>query len=132
MLDALRVDAASTIMLLMAIEAMYPGKRLIHLFVDNAKYHHAKLVQAWLARPGCRIRLHFIPAYCPHLDPIERLWGLAHKHITHNRCYEKFADFSDAFLTFLRDKVPRNWHLYCDTVSDNFRVISPKDFRILA
>jgi hypothetical protein len=58
-----------------------------------------------LARPGCRIRLRFIPAYCPHLDPIERLWGLAHKHITHNRCYEKFADFSDAFLTFLREEV---------------------------
>ena len=132
MLDVLTVDAASTIMLLMAIEAMYPGKRLIHLFVDNARYHHAKLVQAWLARPGCRIRLHFIPAYCPHLDPIERLWGLAHKHITHNRCHEKFADFSDAFLTFLREEVPRNWHLYCDAVSDNFRVISPKDFRIMA
>ena len=132
MLDVLTVDAASTIMLLIAIEAMYPGKRLIHLFVDNARYHHAKLVQAWLARPGCRIRLRFIPAYCPHLDPIERLWGLAHKHITHNRCYEKFADFSDAFLTFLREEVPRNWHLHCDAVSDNFRVISPKDFRILA
>ena len=132
MLDVLTVDAASTIMLLMAIEAMYPGKRLIHLFVDNARYHHAKLVQAWLARPGCRIRLRFIPAYCPHLDPIERLWGLAHKHITHNRCYEKFADFRDAFLTFLREEVPRNWQLYCDAVSDNFRVISPKDFRILA
>src|SRR5208337_3509207 len=42
MLDVLTVDAASTIMLLMAIEAMYPGKRLIHLFVDNASYHHAK------------------------------------------------------------------------------------------
>jgi hypothetical protein len=30
------------IMLLRAIEAMYPGKRLIHLFVDNARCHHAK------------------------------------------------------------------------------------------
>jgi transposase len=51
-------------------------KRLIHVFLDNARYHHAKLVQQWLARSGCRIRLHFIPSYCPHLDPIERLWGL--------------------------------------------------------
>jgi hypothetical protein len=75
MLDVVTVDAASTIMLLMAIEAMYPGKRMIHLFLDNARYHHVKLMQASLARPGCRIRLHFIPAYCPHLDPIERLWG---------------------------------------------------------
>ena len=132
MLEVATVNAASTIMLLMAIEAMYPSKRMIHLFLDNARYHHAKLVQAWLARPGCRIKLHFIPTYCPHLDPIERLWGLMHKHITHNRCHKTFADFSDAILTFLREEVPRKWRIYCDDVSDNFRVISPKDFRILA
>jgi transposase len=87
---------------------MYPGKRLIHLFVDNARYHHAKLVQAWLARPDCRIKLHFIPAYCPHLDPIERLWGLMQKHVTHNRCHSTFADFKAAILTFLREEVPEN------------------------
>src|SRR5271156_6498198 len=56
MLEALTVDAASTIALLVAIAAMYPRKRLIHLFLDNARYHHAKLVQAWLATPGGRIR----------------------------------------------------------------------------
>ena len=131
MLEVATVDAASTIMLLMAIEAMYPGKRMIHLFLDNARYHHAKLVQAWLARPERRIKLHFIPAYCPHLDPIERLWGLMHKHITHNRCHQTFADFREALLMFLREEVPRKWHIYCDDVSDNFRIISPKDFRIL-
>lgn len=132
MLEMVTVDATSTIMLLIAIEAMCPGMRWIHLFLDNARYHHAKLVKAWLARPDCRIKLHFIPAYCPHLNPIERLWGLMHKNITHNRCYTTFNDFTDAILTFLRDEVPRNWHLHCDAVSDNFRIISPKDFRILA
>lgn len=132
MLEAVTVDAISTIMLLTAIEAMYPDKRLIHLFLDNARYHHAKLVQAWLARPECRIKLHFVPAYCPHLNPIERLWGLMHKHITHNRCYERFADFRDAMLTFLREEVPENWDTYCDAVSDNFRIIDPTDYRILA
>ena len=90
MLEVATVDTISTIMLMMAIEAMYPGKRLIHLFLDrvwacqlastkrgldDARYHHAKQVQAWLARCGWRIKLHFIPAYCPHLNPIERLWG---------------------------------------------------------
>jgi hypothetical protein len=43
MLDVLVVDAASRIML-MAIEAMYPRLRLIHVFLDNARYQHAKLV----------------------------------------------------------------------------------------
>ena len=131
MLDVLVVNAASTIMLLMAIEAMYPGKRLIHVFLDNARYHHAKLVQQWLARSGCRVRLHFIPSYCPHLDPIERLWGLMHRHCTHNKCYAGFKDFTRVVLTFLREKVPRNWHVYCDQVTDNFRVIDPADFRVL-
>jgi transposase len=132
MKDVLVVDATSTIALLMAIQAMYPGMRLIHVFLDNARYHHAKLVQEWLARPGCRIRLHFVPAYCPHLNPIERLWGLMHRHITHNRCYTTFKDFSIAMLTFLRDTVPANWDVLCDQVTDNFRVISPTDYRIIA
>src|SRR5271168_159422 len=131
MKDVLTVDAASTIMLLMAIEAMFPDKRQLHVFLDNARYHHAKLVQAWLARPGCRIRLHFVPAYCPHLNPIERLWGAMHKRVTHNRCHPRFADFRTAILTFLRQEVPENWHTICDAVSDNFRIIRPENFRIV-
>lgn len=132
MKDVLVVDAASTIMLLMAIEVTYPGKRLIHVFLDNARYHHAKLVQAWLARPGRRVRLHFIPAYCPHLNPIERLWGLMHRHMTHNKCYATFREFSTALLTFLRDTVSANWNTLCDEVTDNFRVITPTDYQIIA
>ena len=131
MKDVLTVDALSTIMLLTAIEAMYPAMRWIHVFLDNARYHHAKLVQAWLAQSGRRIKPHFIPAYCPHLNPIERLWGLIHRHTTHNKCYSSFKDFSIAMLNFLRDDVPRNWRTYCDEVTDNFRVIDPKKFRII-
>ena len=131
MIDVETVDAASTIALLEAIEALYPLMALIHVFLDNARYHHAKLVQEWLARPGCRIRLHFIPSYCPHLNPIERLWGLMHRNVTHNKCYATCAQFADATLSFLREQVPRNWAEFCDHVTDNFRIISPKDFRVV-
>ena len=131
MIEALTIDAASTISLLESIEAMYPALALIHVFLDNARYHHAKLVRAWLKRPGCRIRLHFIPPYCPHLNPIERLWGVMHKHITHNRCYATCAQFADEALGFLREKVPRNWAGLRDSVTDNFRVIKPGDFRVM-
>lgn len=131
MLEVLTVDALSTIALVAAIEALYPAMRLIHVVLDNARYHHAKLVQDWLAMPGRRIKLHFIPAYCPHLNPIERLWGLMHKTVTHNRCHATFNSFCTAMLGFVRHEVPRNWRTLCDSVSDNFRVISPGDFRIL-
>jgi hypothetical protein len=131
MIEAASVDAISTIRLLMAIAAAYPNKRIIHVFLDNARYHHANKVKDWLAEPGCRIRLHFLPAYCPHLNPIERLWGLMHKNVTHNRCHARFQDFTHAVLTFLRHEVPENWQKLCDHVSDNFRVILPEDFRVM-
>ena len=131
MIEATTIDALSTIALLMAIALMYPTKRLIHVFLDNAKYHHAVLVQAWLARPGCRIKLHYIPSYCPHLDPIERLWGLMHRHVTHNRGYATYNEFCRSVLHFLREEVPKNWAVFCDSVTDNFRVINPADFRVL-
>ena len=60
MIEVETVDAVSTIRLLELIEAFYPMLALIHVFLDNARYHHAKLVQDWLSRPDCRIRLHFI------------------------------------------------------------------------
>jgi len=37
MKDVLTVDALSTILLLMAIEAMYPGMRFIHVFRKRRK-----------------------------------------------------------------------------------------------
>lgn len=131
MIDVLTVDAMSTISLLTAIENLYPTMRRIHVFLDNARYHHARIVQEWLARPERRIKLHFVPPYCPHLNPIERLWGMMHKTITHNRCYASYREFCDAMLNFLREDVPKNWNTLCDNVSDNFRIISPKDFRVL-
>jgi transposase len=131
MIEVETIDALSTIKLLESIEALYPLLVCIHVFLDNARYHHAKLVQEWLSRRDCRIKLHFIPTYCPHLNPIERLWGVMHRNITHNKCYANCAEFAAATLDFLRDKVPRNWAQICDSVTDNFRIISPKDFRVL-
>jgi transposase len=131
MVEVTTVDALSTIALLLAITYLYPTKRLIHVFLDNAKYHHARLVADWLAKPGCRIKLHFIPSYCPHLDPIERLWGLMHRNVTHNRCYATYNDFCGSVLHFLRAEVPKNWAVFCDSVTDNFRIINPADFRVL-
>jgi hypothetical protein len=61
-----------------------------------------------------------------------QLWGLMHRHITHNKCYATFKDFRVAMLTFLRGSVPRHWRTYCDELTDNFRIINPTEFRIIA
>jgi len=108
MLRVDRVDAQSTIALLGAIERQFPAMRRIHVFADNARCHRAKLVRQWLSRPQYRSRLHVIPPYCPHLNPIERLWGVMHKTITHNRCSASLRAFQIEVLAFLLRTVPKN------------------------
>jgi len=131
-LDVQTVDAASTIALFEALERSCSTMRRIHVFLDNARYHHARVVQGWMQQPGRRIVLHFVPSYCPHLNPIERLWKVMHEHVTHNRCYAKFRDFAEAVLGFLRKTVPQRFDEFSSSITDNFRVIDPKEFRILA
>ena len=70
---------------------------------------------------GRRIVLHFVPSYCPHLNPIERLWKVMHEHVTHNKCYAKFRDFAEAVLDFLRETVPRRFDKFSSSITDNFR-----------
>jgi hypothetical protein len=55
-----------------------------------------------------------------------------HEHITHNKTYRTCREFADTLLNFLRHEVPARWATLCDSVTDNFRVISPAKFRILA
>jgi transposase len=129
--EVLTVDAQSTISLFEALERAYPNMSKVHVFLDNARYHHAKLVGHWLKQPGRRIVLHFVPAYCPHLNPIERLWFVMHKFITHRHCFAKFRDFAEAMLMFLRETVPQNFEQFSSIITDNFRVIDPKRFRIV-
>src|SRR3954470_20996340 len=41
MIEVVTVNALSTIALLIAIETLYPAMRIIPVFLDNARYHHA-------------------------------------------------------------------------------------------
>ena len=127
-----KVDGLSFIKLLSEIEGAHTAMRLIHVFLDNAKYHKADIVKEWLAKAGRKIVLHFLPPYCPHLDPIERLWGLMHENVTHNRDYKTFGKFRKEVLKFLRHTVPRRWKRFRDRITDNFRVIHRADFRVIA
>lgn len=126
------VDGVSAAQLLTKIEARNPDKRLIHVIWDNAAYHKGPDVRAFLARPDCRIHLIQLPPYCPHLNPIERLWAVMHQYVTHNRHYPTQKQFANAILKFFRQTIPNNWKTFRSQVSDNFRVITHEKFRVLA
>lgn len=123
------VDGQSAVQLLAKIEARNPDKRTIYVIWDNAPYHRGPDVRAFLSRPDCRINLIALPPYCPHLNPIERLWKVMHEHVTHNRYYPSQKKFAAEILDFFRETIPKNWHTFRDKVTDNFRVISKKNVR---
>jgi len=125
------VDGVSAVQLLTKIEARNPDKRIIHVIWDNAAYHKGPDVRAFLARTACRIHLIQLPPYCPHLNPIERLWAVLHEYVTHNRYYPNQKQFADAIIAFMRETIPREWTKFRDKVSDNFCVITHEKFRIL-
>jgi transposase len=129
--EPVTVDGNSAVQLLAKIEANNPTKSAIHVIWDNAAYHRCDVVKQWLSRPECRIHLIQLPAYCPHLNPIERLWAVLHAQVTHNRFYPTQKQFADAILRFLRETIPKNWHSFRDKVTDNFRIISHQNFRVL-
>ena len=56
-----KINAQTTRQLLTKIETAYPAKRVIHVFLDNARYHYAKALQPWLEAPKRRVKLHFLP-----------------------------------------------------------------------
>lgn len=126
------VDRDSTIAMFERLESRNREKRVIHVILDNAKYHKAVKVQEWLSRPDCKIRIIWLPSYAPHLNSIERLWGVMHKYVTHNRFYKTYKAFAEAILHFLREIIPKEWKDFRDTVTDNFRIISTNGCKIIA
>lgn len=76
------------LLLLDRIVKLHPKAKVIHVILDNYSIHHTKQVQAALRTPqGRRIRLHFLPPYCPDENKIERTWQDLHANVTRNhRC----------------------------------------------
>lgn len=67
------------------------GKRLV-VVLDNARYHHARALRAFLHRHRKTLTLLFLPPYSPELNPIERVWKLTRRLATHNRHFPALED----------------------------------------
>ena len=45
----------------------------IHIIADNLRVHHSKVIKRWARRYEHLIELHYLPSYCPDLNPDEYL-----------------------------------------------------------
>jgi transposase len=71
--------------LLWALTQHYPDAKRIHVILDNYSIHHTEQVkQSLLTEQGSRLKLHFLPPYCPDHNKIERTWQDLHANVTRN------------------------------------------------
>jgi hypothetical protein len=53
------------------------------------------------------------------------------REVTHHKFYATYDLFAEALDDISRRRLPREWRQWRDTVTDNFRVISHQEFRVL-
>jgi transposase len=82
--EGARKNQSLFIALLEALLRRHPDARAIHVVLDNYVIHKGNQVQAWMRDRGERVRLHFLPPYCPNENRIERVWLDLHSNVTRN------------------------------------------------
>ena len=75
----------------------------ILLICDNAPFHKAKWLHAWVTEQRAWLRLEFLPGYSPDFNPIERLWRWMKTEYTHNQCWDHKAQLKQLLTTMLHE-----------------------------
>ena len=77
------LNAQSVIELFTLMMDRHPETKHFRIYLDNARYQHAKVLQEWIAQTlketGVSFDLKYLPAYSPNLNLIERLWKFLRK-----------------------------------------------------
>ncbi len=82
----------------------------IHLIIlDNASWHKAVDLRDFFINNQDRLVRIFLPPYSPELNPIERVWRVTRRQVTHNRYFESTEELETALTSyFARWEQPNN------------------------
>lgn len=80
----------------------YPTQQVI-LVMDNAGCHKSRASYAAIALFEARLLVVFLPAYAPHLNPIERYW----RHLKDQVCADKLYPNAEALRDALVKELAR-------------------------
>jgi transposase len=102
-----RRNAALFVAHLEDLRRRFRSCRRIHVICDNARFHTiegSRLVRQYLSEHGDRIVLHYLPAYSPQDNPIERVWWHLHEQITRNHRCESIEELVKLTLAWLDER----------------------------
>lgn len=71
------------------------------IILDNARTHHAKILEPFLKENEHRLTLLFLPPYSPHLNAVERTWGWLKESVIINRFHATQKDIRKSVSSFL-------------------------------
>jgi transposase len=75
--------------------------KCVHLILDNYIIHKSDHTLRVLKSMSHRVRLHFLPPYCPDENPIERVWRDMHAAVTRNHRCKTFIELCQRVIEFL-------------------------------
>jgi len=87
--------------LLQALVDKHPHQT-IYVAWDNASMHQDDEVEAVVRGAAGRLILLYLPTYSPWLNPIEMLWRLFRREVTHCELFESIKALIAATLEFFR------------------------------
>lgn len=90
--------------LLKMLTVVYAHAKVIHVNLDNYGIHSSNVIGIALANFACRVRLHFLPPYCPDYNRIERVWQDLHAHVTRNHNCICMAELMSEVRYYLRKR----------------------------
>jgi transposase len=99
------IDAESIICFLKQLDEKTAYKTL-HIICDNGRANKNKALESYLSQTP-KIKIHYLPAYSPNLNIIERLWKIMRERVSYNKYHATFAEFSTAVRHFFKDTVAK-------------------------
>lgn len=85
----------------------YPHAKRIHLIVDNYSIHKSHFTKLMLLQCDGKVRLHFLPPYCPDENRIERVWLDLHANVTRNHQCATMDELMKEVRHWLRNESKR-------------------------
>lgn len=82
----------------------YPDKKVIHVVLDNYKIHDSVAAREALTALNGRVKLHFLPPYCPNENKIERVWLDLHANVTRNHRCASMEELEDQVIAYLSNR----------------------------